>query len=162
MIWAAAGVVLLAGFVRVLAEVPIDAAGEKRGHFDVRDFRGTYIATITEVRQDDGTPPRLDFCSGYTTIVADGRGRAAVDSTEKCSRSGMFSGCGMQLYDVEPDGTLFLWEGEQPLDRVHCRIVEGGRMILCDGSARQHPEVFSFQAIGVRQSLRDDAICPAD
>ena len=148
--------VVLVVAVSVAAAVLLtNSPAEAKKPLDNGDLTGTYAWVNSEIRLDGGTAPV--YCNAFGTIEFFGDGTASNDSTNRCTSAedtdppDIFVIDGRAfLYDVEPDGNFLLWEEGSSGSPTHCRLVDKGAMILCDGTASQ-PEILSMTAVAVKQ-----------
>ncbi len=126
-----------------LVNPPVEA---KKG-FDNGDLDGVYAWVNTEIRLEAGV---TEYCSGYGTIEFFGDGTASAESTHRCAAGVVSSDFRRHDYAVDPDGQFLLWEHDSPAYQTHCRLLDKGSMILCDGTA-SHPDELSMIAIAVKQ-----------
>lgn len=115
--------------------------------YKAKDLKGTYHYVVSEARAD-GPVPNVQYCDSYGTIVFDGIGKAhttlelrrctwfpAGPPIEVSTELGEFD------YVVYPNGEFLLIELDTDVDPpvptdyvTHGRIVQGGRLLLVDGT----------------------------
>lgn len=145
--------VLLAA-VTVLAVLAFcTAAGAAGRTYDNGDLKGAYYFVSTQVRMTyppGGTEQVVQYCSGYGTVTFDGISTMSVVSTDRCSIEGTATDTGTQSYEVSPDGTFLVREVTYPFNTTHCRMVDRGRTLLCDGTS-SGPDTLSFHVAAVKE-----------
>ncbi|MFV2074354.1 MAG: hypothetical protein ACC742_17140 [Thermoanaerobaculales bacterium] len=145
----ASAAVILIGLVALLA-LTVPAEAGKR--YTVRDLRGTYFYTMTEVRDKSGNPGVVEHCSGYGKIEFYGNGTSLIEGWDRCGSAGVPNPDSQPHgYSVAPDGEVILWRTVDPANTVHCQILANGRMLMCDG-VESTPDVHSFHATAVKQN----------
>ncbi|HWR72835.1 MAG TPA: hypothetical protein VN604_06675 [Nitrospirota bacterium] len=127
--------------------IAVQTPAEADRSYNNRDLNGTYYYVTTQVRIEAS---QVAYCSGYGTITFDGIGAGVTDGDDRCSVGGLTHDTWAHTYSVAPDGIVLIREVLYPASVAHCRIVENGRMLLCDGTTME-PESLSFQAIAVKQ-----------
>ncbi len=140
-------VVILIGLVVHLAGALPAEAGKKYQESDLND---TYYYTTTQVREAAPPYTGVEYCSGYGTIEFFGDGTSLIDGWDRCSNEGTRWNSEPHGYSVTPDGEVILWRTADPVDTVHCQLLENGKTLMCDG-VESTPDVHSFHAVGVKQ-----------
>lgn len=124
---------------------------EAKKTFSDRDLDGTYLWVNLEIRTEStGSGPVMDYCSGFGTMEFYGDGTAHSNGTHRCKESGVSSQTEPMSYAMSPDGTFLIWEDDSPAYTTHCRLVDNGRMVICDGTS-SNPEIHAVQAVAVKQ-----------
>ncbi len=143
----APAVVILIGLVVLLAVALPAEAGKK---YEESDLDGSYYYTMIQVRE--AVPPASGdaYCSGYGTVEFYGDGTALIDGWDRCTDEGTKWNSEPHGYSVTPEGEVILWRTADPLDTVHCQLLNNGKMLMCDG-VDSPPDVRSFHAIAVKQ-----------
>ena len=143
----APAVVIVIGLFVLIATAPPAEAGKK---FKESDLNGTYYYTTTQVR--DSSPPYtgIEYCSGYGTIEFYGDGTSLIEGWDRCSNEGTRWNSEPHGYSVTPDGEIIIWRTADPVDTVHCMILDKGKTLMCDG-VESTPDVHSFHALAVKQ-----------
>jgi hypothetical protein len=146
-------VLALAVVVVAATLVLTNSPAEAKKPFDNGDLDGSYAWVNTEISLRDGV---VTYCNAFGTIEFFGDGTASNDSTNRCTYAGnTVDPVPFDIhyrsfdYSMEPDGNFLLWEVGGS-GSTHCRLVDKGAMIICDGTASQ-PDILSMSAVAVRQ-----------
>lgn len=113
--------------------------------FSNSDLKGEYLCTGNEVHQLFDGP--VQYCVFAASGNFDGSGMVGLNSTARCSITGIRSGTGSQFYSVNPDGSFLISESPGMTDPVHGQIVEHGRTLLLDGTLRTLSEILSWSGV---------------
>ncbi len=117
--------------------VPMESDISAQGaSYDNRSLRGDYKFNIVEVRSI--ARGGIDFCEETGTASFDGRGNASVASVRRCSNPPSTEKTTSALtYAVKTDGQVTFDDVGGPAgSTTHGWIVDGGNMILVDGTTR--------------------------
>jgi hypothetical protein len=150
--------VLALAFVVVAATLVFtNSPAEAKKPFDNGDLDGSYAWVNTEISLRGDSPGVVTYCNAFGTIEFFGDGTASNDSTNRCTTAehpedlDLFTFYDRPfLYSMEPDGNFLLWEDGGSGSQTHCRLVDKGAMIICDGTSSQ-PDILSMSAVAVRQ-----------
>jgi len=134
-----------------------NSPAEARKPFDDGDLNGSYAWVNSEISlREEASVVVTYYCNAFGTIEFFGDGTALNDSTNRCTYEGnpdvpvpFVIHDRLFLYSMEPDGSFLLWE-DGGSGATHCRLVDKGAMILCDGTASE-PDILSMSAVAVRQ-----------
>jgi hypothetical protein len=132
--------------VCLMAALPAEA-GKK---YKESDLDGTYYYTTTQVREANPPFTGLEYCSGYGTVEFYGDGTSLIEGWDRCSNVGTRWNSEPHGYSVTPAGEVILWRSSDPVDTVHCQILDNGKMLMCDG-VESTPDVLTFHAVAVKQ-----------
>lgn len=134
--------------------------GEAVKIYDESDLDGTYFVTVMRNSIDAGV---IVHCNAYATATFNGLGYMTADYAERCEGevdgSGnpvVETGTSYHLYDVAATGDVIISECPDincttSTVSMHCKILNKGGMLLCDGTNRKFLDTLSFIAIGVKQ-----------
>lgn len=146
-------IILLLVMTAMVVLVFCTAAGAAGRTYDNADLRGTYYFVSTQERMQyppGGGEKVVEYCSGYGTATFDGSWKVVIASTDRCSIYGTLTDNVTQNYAVNADGSFLVSDPANPLNTTHCRMVDHGRTLLCDGTASL-PDVLSFHVVAVKE-----------
>jgi hypothetical protein len=128
----------------VLSEEEISA----RGAFNEASLRGSYKYNLVDVRTGRSG---LDFCEETGTATLDGSGNATVVATRRCSNPAAITDVtNTMTYKVSSDGQVtFRDVGAARGTTTHGWIVDGGNMVLIDGTTKTPPGAGTLVTHGV-------------
>jgi hypothetical protein len=145
------GMAVLVVLLATLVFCTTAAAGGKT--FDAADLKGTFAFISHQVRWEfppEGNELQVNYCSGYGTLEFDGVSSLTVVSHDRCSLNGSTIDTISVRYVVDPDGTVLIVETIGDAVATHCKLVEHGRTLLCDGTL-SGPDTLSFTVVAVRE-----------
>lgn len=122
--------------------------------FANKNLTGVYYYTVQQIVQEEIGDPSvtvINYCNGYGTITFYGDGTATRSGTDVCSIRGTSIESQALTYEVNPDGSFFIMDAEDPTDRTRGQIVNKGNMLLIDGTERNLEDQMSFHAVAAKQ-----------
>ena len=114
-------------------------------------IRGTYYFLVTETRNEDGV---IKHCESHGTANVFPDGRMTICGPSMCNGVSGTPEFGSFTY-VLAGNEISLTEDGAP-DSTHCKILNGGKMWLCDGSRRTLPELWTWAGTVVKINTRID------
>ncbi len=102
-------------------------------------IKGSYYFLVSETRNEDGVIKHCE-AHGVANIFDDGRmeicGPTMCNGLPGAPEPGFFD------YVITGDEILITEVGET--DSTHCKILDNGRLMLCDGGQRTLPELWTW------------------
>lgn len=118
--------------------------------YSVKDLIGEYKFRMVEIGWVDvGGSSEMDHCTVFGTATFDGAGTMTATGTRRCSVTGPGTSYDVMTYDVTADGEVFLYL-VPGIDPRHGQLVDKGRMLLIDDTARTDTTVIQQHGIAVK------------